>query len=74
MDQNGYPDLLVGAYEDDAAVLLRSKKIIDITTYISYLKKDGTYQEKIDPIDPNKLGCTARPDANHTWCVSSICI
>ncbi|XP_015182230.1 PREDICTED: integrin alpha-PS1 isoform X2 [Polistes dominula] len=66
MDQNGYPDLLIGAYEDDAAVLLRSKKIIDITTYISYLKKDGTYQDKIDPIDPNKLGCAAHPDANHT--------
>ncbi|XP_076754708.1 multiple edematous wings [Xylocopa sonorina] len=66
MDQNGYSDLLVGAYEDDAVALLRSKKIIDITTYILYLKKDGTYQKKIEPIDPNKVGCSEDPDSNHT--------
>ncbi|XP_031825831.1 multiple edematous wings [Nomia melanderi] len=69
MDQNGYSDLLVGAYENDAVALLRSKKIIDITTYIRYLKKDGTYQEKIEPIDPNKFGCPEDPDSNHT-CLS----
>ncbi|XP_017787536.1 PREDICTED: integrin alpha-PS1 [Habropoda laboriosa] len=67
MDQNGYSDLLVGAYENDAVALLRSKKIIDITTYVRYLKKDGTYQEKIEPIDPNKIGCLEDPDSNHTW-------
>lgn len=67
MDQNGYSDLLVGAYENDAVALLRSKKIIDITTYIRYLKKDGTFQEKIEPIDPNKFGCSADPHSNHTW-------
>lgn len=67
MDQNGYSDLLVGAYENDAVALLRSKKIIDITTYIRYLKKDGTFQEKIEPIDPNKVGCLEDLDSNHTW-------
>ncbi|XP_076618885.1 multiple edematous wings isoform X2 [Colletes latitarsis] len=66
MDQNGYADLLVGAYENDAVALLRSKKIIDITTYIRYLKKDGTNQEKIEPIDPNRFGCPEDPDSNHT--------
>ncbi|XP_066588057.1 integrin alpha-PS1 isoform X2 [Prorops nasuta] len=66
MDHNGYPDLLVGAYDDDAVTLLRSRKIIDITTYIRYAKKDGTYQDKIEPIDPNKLGCLDDPIANHT--------
>ncbi|XP_053971338.1 integrin alpha-PS1 isoform X1 [Hylaeus volcanicus] len=66
MDQNGYSDLLVGAYESDAVALLRSRKIIDITTYIRYLKKDGTYQEKIEPIDPNRVGCTEDPYSNHT--------
>ncbi|XP_015438656.1 PREDICTED: integrin alpha-PS1 [Dufourea novaeangliae] len=66
MDQNGYSDLLVGAYENDAVALLRSKKIIDITTYVRYLKKDGTYQDKIEPIDPNKIGCPEDPDSNHT--------
>ncbi|XP_078051152.1 multiple edematous wings [Augochlora pura] len=66
MDQNGYADLLVGAYENDAVALLRSKKIIDITTYIRYLKRNGTYQEKIEPIDPNKFGCSEDPDSNYT--------
>ena len=66
MDQNGYSDLLVGAYENDAVALLRSKKIIDITTFIRYLKKDGTYQDKIEPIDPNKFGCSEDLDSNHT--------
>lgn len=66
MDQNGYPDLLVGAYDNDAVVLLRSRKIIDITTYIRYATKDGTYQDKIEPIDPNKIGCSADPLSNHT--------
>ncbi|XP_076377738.1 multiple edematous wings isoform X2 [Megalopta genalis] len=66
MDQNGYSDLLVGAYENDAVALLRSKKIIDITTYIRYLKRNGTYQERIEPIDPNKFGCSEDPDSNYT--------
>lgn len=67
LDQNGYPDLLVGAYDDDAVVLLRSRKIIDITTYIRYQNKNSTYQEKIAPIDPNKIGCPADPTSNYTW-------
>lgn len=67
MDQNGYSDLLIGAYENDAVVLLRSKKIIDISTYIRYAKKDGIYQDKIEPIDPNRIGCLADPNSNYTW-------
>ncbi|XP_020290925.1 integrin alpha-PS1 isoform X2 [Pseudomyrmex gracilis] len=66
MDHNGYPDLLIGAYENDAVVLLRSKKIIDITTYIRYAKKDGVYHDTMEPIDPNRIGCLADPDSNHT--------
>lgn len=69
MDYNGYSDLLIGAYEDDAVVLLRSKKIIDISTYVRYEKNDDTYQDKIEPIDPNRLGCSIDPDSNHTWSV-----
>ena len=67
MDKNGYPDLLVGAYDNDAIALLRARKIIDITTSIRYSKKDGTYQDKIEAIDPNKWGCPNDPMSNHTW-------
>lgn len=67
MDKNGYPDLLVGAYDDDAVALLRARKIIDITTSIRYLKKNGTYQEKIEAIDPSKFGCMEDPTSNYTW-------
>ncbi|XP_043467893.1 integrin alpha-PS1 isoform X2 [Leptopilina heterotoma] len=66
MDQNGYPDLLVGAYDDAAVALLRSRNIINITTYIQYYKKDGLYQEKIESIDPSKPGCFADPLSNYT--------
>ncbi|KAG5326302.1 ITA1 protein, partial [Pseudoatta argentina] len=73
MDQNGYSDLLVGAYENDAVVLLRSKKIIDISTYIRYAKKDGIYQDTIEPIDPNKIGCLADLNSNHTCFAFEAC-
>ncbi|XP_015598210.1 integrin alpha-PS1 isoform X2 [Cephus cinctus] len=71
MDHNGYPDLLVGAYDNDAVVLLRSRKIIDITTYVRFLTKNGSYQDKMEPIDPNKSGCFADPTSNYT-CFSFI--
>ncbi|XP_043273061.1 integrin alpha-PS1 isoform X2 [Venturia canescens] len=73
MDRNGYPDLLVGAYDDDAVALFRARKIIDITTSIRYLKKNGTYQDKIEAIDPNKLGCTADPTSNYTCFTFEAC-
>jgi len=31
LDGNSYPDLLVGAYESAAAVVLRSRPIVDIS-------------------------------------------
>lgn len=73
MDQNGYPDLLVGAYDNDAVVLLRSRKIIDITTFVQYLNKNFVYQDKIAPIDPNKVGCPADPHSNYTCFTFEAC-
>ncbi|XP_011869360.1 PREDICTED: integrin alpha-PS1 isoform X1 [Vollenhovia emeryi] len=73
MDNNGYTDLLIGAYENDAVVLLRSKKIIDITTSIRHANKDGIYQDTIEPIDPNRIGCLADLNSNYTCFAFEAC-
>ncbi|XP_049862798.1 integrin alpha-PS1 isoform X1 [Schistocerca gregaria] len=59
LDQNGYPDLLIGAYEQDSIVLLRSRPIIDIVTTVEP-------ERNLRSIDPNHLGCKRYPDANNT--------
>lgn len=64
MDNNKYPDLLIGAYEDAAVFLLRARKIIDISTYI---RQNGIIVNKTEPIDSNKFGCTGDRDSNFTW-------
>lgn len=48
MDNSGYPDLLVGAYEADRIMLIRSRPIIDIETDV---------RGNLSNIDPSTLGC-----------------
>lgn len=48
MDLNGYPDLVVGSYADDAVYILRARPIIEITTKI---------EGNLTKIDPNKSTC-----------------
>jgi hypothetical protein len=48
MDKNGYPDLLVGAYQSNLVFLLRSRPIIDITTSVDDSNLKG--------IDPGRSG------------------
>nr|XP_042897311.1 integrin alpha-PS1 isoform X2 [Parasteatoda tepidariorum] len=48
IDSNGYPDLLIGCYEADTAVMLRSRPVLNIVTSVS-----GQLQN----IDPDEKGC-----------------
>ncbi|XP_014210649.1 integrin alpha-PS1 [Copidosoma floridanum] len=66
MDLNGYPDLLVGAYEENAVALLRARRIIDIVTFVRFPQKDGSSSDRMEPIDPNRLGCLENPNSNYT--------
>ncbi|XP_071446046.1 integrin alpha-PS1 isoform X1 [Hetaerina americana] len=65
LDENGYPDLLVGAYEDDKVVLIRSRPIIGININIGdrYLKN----------IDPTRTGCARYPNSNWTCFTFEAC-
>lgn len=48
MDQNGYPDLVVGSYADDSVFILRARPIIEITTKI---------EGNLTRIDLNRTTC-----------------
>lgn len=59
LDENGYPDLLAGAYESDSVVLFRSRPIIGIRTSVQP-------ERNLINIDPNGQGCERDPDYKHT--------
>lgn len=61
MDENGYPDLLVGAYESDTVLMYRGRVIIDINTNIT--------ENELKNIDPSKQRCLTDPRSNTTWFV-----
>uniref|UniRef100_A0A1B0DL82 Uncharacterized protein n=1 Tax=Phlebotomus papatasi TaxID=29031 RepID=A0A1B0DL82_PHLPP len=58
VDNNSYPDLLIGAYSSSAAIVLLARPITNITTQV-----DGTY---LTNIDPAKAGCRSDPGTNLT--------
>ena len=60
MDTNGYPDLLVGAYDEDTVVLLRARPIVDINTSVRP-------ELSLRNIDPLKSGCNKFPNSHYTW-------
>uniref|UniRef100_A0A146L1L1 Integrin alpha-PS1 n=1 Tax=Lygus hesperus TaxID=30085 RepID=A0A146L1L1_LYGHE len=51
LDFNGYPDLLVGAFDSSAAILFRTRPIIWITTNVGP-------QSALKKIDPTSRGCS----------------
>lgn len=59
MDNNGYPDLLTGAYNSDMVILFRTRPIIDIKIKIS--------GKELVNINTNKKGCASDVTSNNTW-------
>lgn len=59
MDNNGYPDLLVGAYESEKVFLFKTRPIIDIRIKIK--------SNELKNINATKRGCSSDPNGNYTW-------
>ncbi|KAJ8911157.1 hypothetical protein NQ315_008342 [Exocentrus adspersus] len=62
MDNNGYPDLLVGAYESEKVLLFKSRPIIDIKIKI--------ISNELKNINSTKRGCLADPTNSNYTCFS----
>lgn len=65
LDSNEYPDLLVGAYESDAAVYLRSRPVIDLHATLNI---DG------DTVDLEDTNCTLRDGTRVPCYVMTVCL
>lgn len=59
LDNNTYPDLVIGAYDSAAVTTLLARPITNIKTSVK--------SEELQNIDPTKPGCRADPTANATW-------
>lgn len=59
LDGNEYPDLLVGAYDSAAVVVLLARPIIKIKTEIHGIE--------LNNINPEEPGCSSDPTSNLTW-------
>lgn len=65
MDSNGYPDLLIGAYDSSAAVVLLARPITNIKTEVK--------SAELKNIDPMKQGCASDPTTNLTCFAFKAC-
>lgn len=66
IDDNGYPDLVIGAYNSSASIALLSRSIISIQTNVP---KKGD----IRAIDPSVKGCIEDPNTNLTCFTFKTC-
>ncbi|CAH1396137.1 unnamed protein product [Nezara viridula] len=61
LDRNGYPDLIVGAYDSDTVVYLRAKPVVKMDAYISFAgeaKQIGLDERNCTLRDGTKVPCT----------------
>ncbi|XP_066900872.1 integrin alpha-PS2 isoform X2 [Halyomorpha halys] len=60
LDRNGYPDLIVGAYDSDTVVYLRAKPVVKMNAYISFAgnaKQIGLDEKNCTLRDGTKVPC-----------------
>ncbi|KAL1137846.1 hypothetical protein AAG570_009542 [Ranatra chinensis] len=67
LDNNGYPDLLTGAFEASSVVLFRARPIVGLTTRVGP-------KNALSNIDPNSKGCDSHPNSNHTCFKFEACV
>ncbi|XP_065559170.1 integrin alpha-PS1-like isoform X2 [Artemia franciscana] len=67
LDRNGYPDLLVGAYEEAKTFLIMTRPIIGITTSV-------LSEENLKNVDPNRKGCEKYPNATEVCFTFKPCL
>lgn len=60
VDFNGYPDLLIGAFEGAAVTLLRARPIVNLSTKVGP-------PANLSNIDPKRPGCALHRNSNLTW-------
>ncbi|XP_065210271.1 integrin alpha-PS2-like [Planococcus citri] len=72
LDKNQYPDLVIGAYESDAAFLFKSRPVINLTASLSFLIKT-TNRGKVIPLARNT--CPSETKNENYVCVTlEICM
>jgi hypothetical protein len=64
IDDNSYPDIMIGSYSSDVAVTLLARPIINFKTDV---------RGELSNIDPSRQGCTADPNVNATCFTIETC-
>ncbi|KAH8368172.1 hypothetical protein KR084_007965 [Drosophila pseudotakahashii] len=65
LDDNSYPDVVIGAFNSSAAVILLARPIISIQTNVE--------RDELRNMDPNTPGCLADPASNLTCFTFKAC-
>jgi integrin alpha 7 len=65
MDGNGYPDLVVGAYQSNRIFVFRGRPIIDIETFVN--------ETNLKAIDPSRNGCPEDPQSEEACFAFKAC-